>query len=122
MGARVAEFMPSRVRTAADVYALISARQWSADALRMIHLDGVGKVLGISEAPVRHMLREAVALGSVGVIVAHLCGRATPEPSDDQIAACAELVQAARTLGIRLLDYLLFGIEGFQSFRVLGLL
>jgi DNA repair protein RadC len=123
-----ANFQPSRVRTAADVYALVSdaVLPQSGEARRLIHLDGEGRVLGVSAAgampTVRQALREAVALGSAAVVMAHLCGTPNPHPAGSQLDACAELVEAARSLSIKVLDYLLFGTEEFHSFRALGLL
>ena len=128
MGDTGAAFRPARVRTAADVYALVGAGAGPGEvgALRTIHLDGCGRVLAISSgdapAEARQVLRDAVSLGSAAIVVAHLSDSDAPRPAEHQIAACGALVVAARSLGIRVLDYLLFGVEDFCSFRTLGLL
>ena len=118
-----AHYRPSRVRTAADVYALVGGDVPPADGaeLRTVHLDGAGRVLGISASSIRQGLREAMTLGSTAIIVVRLStGDATV--STTERAACAELIESAQSLGIKLLDYLLFAPESFSSFRALGLL
>lgn len=79
---------------------------------------------GLAECPVkpgdvfRALLREAAH----GVIFAHNHPSGEPKPSDDDIALTARLEAAGALLGIRVLDHVIVGREGYFSFLDAGLL
>ncbi|MCJ8157041.1 RadC family protein [Sphingomonas sp. LaA6.9] len=71
---------------------------------------------------VRAIVRRAVELNACGIVIAHNHPSGEAVPSDADIAATGELVDAARTLGIDILDHLVIARSGWASFRRLGLL
>jgi DNA repair protein RadC len=79
---------------------------------------------GLSSCPVapsdvfRALLREAAA----GVIFVHNHPSGEPTPSPDDIALTERLAKAGDLLGVRVLDHLIIGEEGYFSFLDAGLL
>lgn len=66
----------------------------------------------------RALLREAAA----GVIVVHNHPSGEPSPSPEDLALTQRLDQAGELLGVRLIDHLIVGREGYFSFVDAGLL
>jgi len=122
------------LRTSADAAALLGQdlADRAIEELRVAHLDGEQRVLGVSlrtefaprmvDLPVREIVREAMALGARAIVLAHNHPSGDPTPSRADKTATRRLAQAARNLDIRLLDHLIFGARGCHSFRALGLL
>jgi DNA repair protein RadC len=123
----------ARVVSPADAFALFGelagrAREhlWSAA------LDPRGGVLAMrrggpgdacsASLPVGPLLREALACGAWGLIVAHNhpAGEAVPSPQD--IRATRRLAEGAGALGLHLLDHVVVARGEWASFRLLGLL
>ena len=79
---------------------------------------------GLSACPVspadvyRALVREAAA----AVVFAHNHPSGEPTPSQDDIALTARLARAGALLGIRVLDHIIVGHEGYFSFLDAGLL
>jgi DNA repair protein RadC len=122
------------VASAAEAEALFapSFSQMGAEELRVAHLDGERCVVGISrrsqgdpgavDLPVGEIIREAMALGSRAILLAHNHPSGDPEPSRADRLATRRLAEAAGLLGIRLLDHLVFAGRSCRSFRAMGLL
>ena len=64
----------------------------------------------------RRMVEEALARHAAGIILVHNhpSGDAGPSPEDKQLTRC--LVEAARTIDLRVLDHIIVGKEGYFSF------
>lgn len=122
------------LRDGGDAYGLFAAQLSARDdeALRVAHLDGEGRMIGLSQCedadgravdlPIRAILRDAVLWGSVALLVAHNHPSGDPTPSAADIAATRQLVAAARVLGVQVVDHLVFAGTACSSFRALGLL
>lgn len=67
------------------------------------------------------LLRALLALAS-GVVMIHNHPSGDPTPSAQDINLTKNVEIAARALGIRLLDHLIFATEGYYSFQRNGLL
>jgi len=135
--ARIARNLPTpgrrRLRDSADAVALFGRELASRaeEALRVAHLDGDGWVLGVTAAdggrsevdlPIARIVRDAIALGARGLVIAHNHPGGDPSPSRADKAATRRLADIARGLDIRLIDHLVFAGDRFMSFRLLGLL
>ena len=121
------------LRNGADAYTLFAAQLSARDdeALRVAHLDHDGRLIGLSHCddadgtavdfPIRAILRDAVAWGSAALLVAHNHPSGDPTPSAADIEATMKLIDAARMLGVVVLDHLVFAGEACSSFRALGI-
>ncbi|WP_454885621.1 JAB domain-containing protein [Sphingomonas oryzagri] len=123
----------ARVVSPADAFALfgeLAARTrehvWSAA------LDRRGAVLALRRGgpgdacsallPMALMLREALACGAWGLIVAHNHPAGEAAPSAQDIRATRRLADGAGALGLHLLDHVVVARGEWASFRLLGLL
>lgn len=123
-----------RLRNIADAVHLFAGElgKLAEEELRVAHLDGEGRVLGLSagtggdlakiDLPVREIVRDALALGARALLLAHNHPSGDPTPSPADKAATRQLADAARSLDIRLLDHLIFAGARCRSFREMGLL
>lgn len=68
----------------------------------------------------REIMRRALELGSTGLILAHNHPSGNPEPSRDDIVMTRAVIEAGRTLEVRVLDHLIIGRHGFVSMRSQG--
>jgi len=123
----------ARVVSPADAFVLFGelaghAREhlWSAaldrrGAVLAMRRGGPGDACSAS-LPVGTLLRDALACGAWGLIVAHNhpAGDAAPSPQD--IRATRRLAEGAGALGLHLLDHVLVARGEWASFRLLGLL
>ncbi len=122
------------LRNGGDAYGLFAAQLSARDdeAVRVAHLDAEGRMIGLSQCedadgssvdlPIRAILRDAVVWGSSSLLVAHNHPSGDPTPSSADIDATRKLVEAARVLGVRVIDHLVFAGDACSSFRALGLL
>jgi DNA repair protein RadC len=102
------------------------------ERLYVAHLDEARQLIGLRvrfsadatnvELPVRGIIADAVALGSTGVVLAHNHPSGDPTPSATDIDSTRSLVRVARPIGLIVRDHLVFGGDGFVSFRERGLL
>lgn len=78
----------------------------------------------VSEAPFypREIMRRALELGATALILAHNHPSGDPSPSEGDIAATQRVVDAARSLDIRIHDHVILARSGWTSFRTLGLI
>lgn len=70
----------------------------------------------------REVFREAIREGAASVIVAHNHPSGDPEPSEEDIAVTRRLAEAARILGVDLLDHVILGENRFVSLHERGVL
>ncbi|TNE85092.1 MAG: DNA repair protein RadC [Deltaproteobacteria bacterium] len=68
----------------------------------------------------RQILRTAVRLGAVGIVLAHNHPSGDPEPSHQDREATRRVARAAREVGVKLLDHLVFGDHGYVSLAERG--
>jgi DNA repair protein RadC len=66
----------------------------------------------------RQVLRPAVELGACSLVVAHNHPSGDPEPSADDIRVTRVLTEAAKILGIQLLDHLVVSSVGWTSLQL----
>ena len=102
------------------------------EQLRVLLLDTKNNVVGqrvvyqgnVSSAIVRpaEVLRPAVIEAVPSIIVSHNHPSADPTPSPEDVAITRELAQAAKLLGIELLDHVVIGGEKFVSLKERGLM
>lgn len=65
----------------------------------------------------REVFREALRECAAGVLVAHNHPSGDPEPSDEDFAVTKRLLEAARVLGIALVDHVVVADAGYVSLR-----
>ncbi len=77
----------------------------------------------LTSAPVhpREVFVPALRLAGAAVIVAHNHPSGDPEPSAEDVAVTARLVEAGRVVGVPLLDHVVVGGERWVSLRQRGL-
>lgn len=77
---------------------------------------------GRVDVPLRPLFRDALAMESRTLILAHNHPADDLNPSDADKAVTRRIVDIARSLDILVLDHLIFGRTQWTSFRKLGLL
>ncbi len=65
----------------------------------------------------REVFSDAIHDRAAAVVVAHNHPTGRLEPSREDVEVTARLVKAGRTIGIEVLDHLVFSTEGYYSFR-----
>ena len=125
------------VETAAQAAALLRAelpKEQKEERVFVLPLDGNGKVLakpilvsvghedGTAAIDAGAIFREALKAGAEEIIVAHNHPSGDPAPSKADVAATAKLQDAAKLLGVTLLDHIILGSSagGFTSFAELS--
>ena len=115
--------------SSADVHALVGAEMaaLAQEQLRVLLLDARNRVLGVrviyqgtansSEARAAEVLRPAVVEAAPKVIVVHNHPSGDPDPSPEDVRVTRDLAQAAKLLGIELLDHVVVGGGGFVSLK-----
>ena len=94
------------------------------EAFFAAYLDTKNRTLGVSLISIGtrdtslvdpvDILRPAIVLGAKGIILAHHHPSGDPSPSNEDIAVTERMIDAAKILGISILDHI---VVGFQSFR-----
>ncbi|MBM4149579.1 MAG: DNA repair protein RadC [Lentisphaerae bacterium] len=121
-----------RIVTAADVVPLladIAGKQ--QEHFLCISLNGANEViekrtvtiglLDRSQVHPREVFADVIADRAAAVIFAHNHPSGDPKPSDADIAIHEQLTQAAKILGIRVLDHIIVARTGHYSFQETGL-
>ena len=125
---------PAKIKSAADVYALLSPKYATAevefflavhlntknDVIRVVEV-GKGGIDGCLAAP-RDVYREAVRDAVSAIIVAHNHPSGDPEPSRDDLSLTRRLVEAGEVVGIRLLDHVVLGATSWVSLKDRGVM
>lgn len=70
----------------------------------------------------RRLIEEALACHATGVILVHNHPSGEPEPSPEDKQLTRSLLEAARTIDLRILDHIIVGREGYCIFLEKGLL
>jgi DNA repair protein RadC len=124
---------PRRIRTAAEAADLLRPLLWEAQAetILVIHLGPEQEVLAVgtypgggdtADLPIREIFSQALRLDAQGLVLAHKQFSGDASPSEQDLVATRALADTARSMGIRLLDHLIFAGEQSVSLRGMGLL
>jgi len=125
---------PPSIITPKDVHTLLAPEMsgLAQEQIRVLLLDTKNKVVGqrvvyqgnISSAIVRpaEVLRPAVVEAVPSIIVSHNHPSGDPTPSPEDVACTRELSQAAKLLGVELLDHVVIGGKRFVSLKERGLM
>ncbi len=102
------------------------------DTLRILHINELGVLLGITEhtgnqmgrvcVPIRRIVADALACEATTLVLSHDHPGGNPQPSRADIAATHELIRTVAPLGIRVHDHVMTGAGCDFSFRAAGLL
>jgi DNA repair protein RadC len=101
------------------------------ESLWVAHLDDSARCLHVSrhpgdetgaQFPLRHIIADAAAHGSAGLVLAHNHPSGDPRPSDSDCRCTRRLATAAEALDCMVLDHLVFAGRECSSFRKMGLL
>jgi DNA repair protein RadC len=123
-----------RIATAHDAAKVLAPFFASAREERVValHLDAQRRLLALTleqmgdaeevTLPVPAILASTLRLGAKALIVAHNHPSGDARPSEADKEATRRLADAARPLGLRLLDHLIFGNGAVQSLAALELL
>ena len=117
-----------RIKTPGDIYPhirhyadrkqehFLCASLNGANEVMQVRVVSIGLVNTTQVHP-REVFADPLTDRASAVIVAHNhpSGDLTPSPND--LAVTRQLVAAAKTLGVRLLDHVIFNAEGFYSFK-----
>lgn len=122
-----------RITEAKDVYYLI--RHYAhrkQEQFISLSLDGANEVIQIRRVTVglvnrtqvhpREVFADIIADRAASVIIAHNHPSGNLSPSDDDIVLTKRLKESADLLGIKLLDHVIFSVNGYESFAESGML
>lgn len=99
----------------------------SQEHIIALYLDGAHQPVGFSvvstglqtSCPVhpREVFQRAIALGAYSLILAHNHPSGNVEPSAEDVKITAQIKDAGKVVGIRLLDHIIISDEGYYSFQ-----
>ena len=92
------------------------------DQARCLHLSRHGGDESGAHLPLRSIIADAATHGSAGILLAHNHPSGDSMPSSDDCRATRRLACAAKALGCRIVDHLIYGQGKVSSFHQLGLL
>lgn len=111
-------------------YLYHSLRQRQTEALIVVYLSAKNAVLAVEEpfgggSQESHLqpqllLRRALGLGASSLVVVHNHPSGQTQPSSDDIKATRQLVLAAHSVDLRLIDHLIIGHNRYYSFAETG--
>ena len=125
---------PPSINSPRDVHDLLGPEmsQLAQEQLRVLLLNIKNNVVGqrviyqgnVNSSMIRpaEVLRPAVIEAVPSIIVSHNHPSADPTPSPEDVACTRELSQAAKLLGIELLDHIVIGGDRFVSLKERGLM
>jgi len=123
---------PIVIRTARDAVDFLAPLLRCPDErLVVVHLDGEGHILHVSETvgnaatvalPMREIVRQALDADAEAIILAHNHPSGDPTPSEQDKENTRRLAEVAAALDLVLHDHLIFGGNACRSLRALGLL
>ena len=133
-GGRPENILDGRIASSRDVAVYFEPRLRgdTIESLHVVGLDAKNHVRlaqcvargGVSSCAVtpRDVLRPLVLNACVSGIVLHNHPSGDPSPSGDDVALTERLARGAELLGVRVLDHIIIGAEGYFSFLDAGLL
>lgn len=74
----------------------------------------IGTVANTFMVP-REVFRAALLAGAASLVIGHNHPSGDPEPSDDDLAVTQRISEAARIIGVNLLDHIVVGSNGWVS-------
>jgi DNA repair protein RadC len=123
-----------RIRTAEDVFKFYAPylKNLKEEVFKIMLLDGMNKFMkditiskGSLTASIVHpreVIKEVTKESAAAVIFVHNHPRGEPKPSEEDIETTNRLVQACDLVGIRVLDHIIIGGDGYMSFVDKGLM
>ena len=69
----------------------------------------------------REIFRQALLVGAPALILYHNHPSGDPTPSHEDVQITRQVAEAGDLLGVRVLDHLVLGAEGFASLKERGL-
>ena len=107
-------------------------RDLKKEVFKVMLLDGRNKIVNditISEGSLtasvvhpREVIKEAIKESAAAVIFVHNHPSGEPKPSEEDVEITNRLVQACDLVGIRVLDHVIIGGDGYMSFVDAGLM
>ncbi len=104
-----------------------SVKDWRKECFFTLFLDSRSRLIGQAEVSVgcldttlahpREVFEKAIRAGAAAIVVVHNHPSGDPSPSDDDVRLTRRLSEAAKILGIRLLDHVIVTRDSFYSFR-----
>lgn len=104
-----------------------SVKEWRKECFFTLYLDSRSRLIGQTEVSVgcldttlahpREVFEKAIRAGAAAIVVVHNHPSGDPSPSDDDVRLTRRLSEAAKILGIRLLDHVIVTRDSFYSFR-----
>ncbi len=116
---RLGDYLPQLVKAGTEMLAVVHLGARGELIARRIRSSGErGAVL----IPVRHLVCDALNLGSLSVLLAHNHPSGDPTPSEADIAQTRKLRLLLHTLDIELEDHLIVTRSGIVSMHATGLI
>ena len=104
-----------------------NVKEWRKECFFTLFLDSRSRLIGQTEVSVgcldttlahpREVFEKAIRAGAAAIVVVHNHPSGDPSPSDDDVRLTRRLSEAAKILGIRLLDHVIVTRDSFYSFR-----
>lgn len=104
-----------------------NVKDWRKECFFTLFLDSRSRLIGQTEVSVgcldttlahpREVFEKAIRAGAAAIVVVHNHPSGDPSPSDDDVRLTRRLSEAAKILGIRLLDHVIVTRDSFYSFR-----
>lgn len=89
--------------------------------VKQVDVVSVG-IVNASMVHPREVYRRAIVAGSVSIVVAHNHPSGNCEPSSEDLTATQRLQSVGETIGIKLIDHIIFSDTDFFSLRQHGLI
>lgn len=116
-----------RIRSSRDVYALLAPgmRDLKKEKFTAIYLNTKNAVIRMETVSLgslngslihpREVFKTAILESAAGVIIAHNHPSGDPTPSLEDLQVTKRLIEAGEIVGIKLIDHVVIGEEGFES-------
>jgi DNA repair protein RadC len=126
------DYAEQPIRGAAEVWRLLRQEiaGWDRERFLTLLLDGRHKAIGLEEVSVgtataslvhpREIFKGIILANAVAFILVHNHPSGDPSPSREDREVTERLKKASELMGIKLLDHIVFGKEGFHSFAEAG--
>ena len=126
------DYVEHPIGSAAAVWHLLrdEMASWDRERFLTLLLDGRHKAIGLEEVSVgtataslvhpREVFKGIILANAAAFILVHNHPSGDPTPSREDREVTERLKKASELLGIRLLDHIVFGREGFHSFAEAG--